>query len=387
MRKQLSGLARFWSPNTQIEDSAEVEHEFFASNLVCIRKLAWLTTAINLLTFAATFSLMPKIEAITSDANIGIQILIVRIMLLTVAFLYLFLSRGNSQAEFRSSQNAFGYLFVMLLLWGLALHSGIFQSIKPLITPYLIGLFAVASFTFLPLRVSLCVFFTSWIIAIASQFKFQPDKAILGANLIHLTTMTIIALVVSRVTYIFKMNEILAKIQIKRLSLTDQLTGLANRRLMDDIFRKEWSRCRRDKKPLGVLMADVDFFKSFNDTYGHQAGDECLRQVGQVFKDMARRSGDLAARYGGEEFLMILPDTNLSGTIKIADEIRTAIERLQITNRTGRNKVLTVSLGAASETPSSNGSIQSLIKAADAALYKAKLEGRNRVAFAKDVEL
>jgi diguanylate cyclase (GGDEF)-like protein len=366
-----------------IEDPAEVEGPLFASNLVRIRTLAWLTIAINIATFAILSFLVPKLDAMTAVHGTGIQLQAVRITLLIAAISYLILSRGTSHPEPGFAQKAYGYGFLLLLLGGLAFHSGVFQTVKPLIAPYLIGIFAVASFTFLSWGVAICIFGVAWIIASVSQYPYQPDQALMTANLIHLTAMTVIALVVSRVTYNFKTNEILAQKEIERLSLTDQLTGLANRRLMEKVLRREWNRCRRDGNPLGVLMADIDFFKAFNDTYGHQAGDECLRKVGETLQGMARRSGDLAARYGGEEFLMILPNTNIAGVAEIAETIRTSIEHLGMKNKAALNQTLTVSLGAASTIPSDHTSVRSLIKAADDALYQAKSQGRNRLVLAE----
>jgi diguanylate cyclase (GGDEF)-like protein len=384
MFKSLGELDQHSSPTLELNNQTDITRSLFASNVKRIRALAWLTTAISLATFVVLSLLMPKINAMAAQNGIGMQIQALRIALFVSALSYLALSRRASRQGPSRTQQTYGYVFLLLLLCGLALHSGIFQALKPLITPYLIGVFAVASFTFLPRHAAVAIFSAAWTAALVSQFHYQPDPAIMTANLIHITVMTLVALVVSRVTFNFKVNEILAQRRIEHLSHTDQLTGLATRRLMDRVLAEEWNRCKREHKPLGLIMADVDFFKSFNDTYGHQAGDECLRKVGEVFRNSARRSGDLAARYGGEEFLMILPNTDMAGVVNVGNKIRSSVEELDIPNKTGLNKTLTLSLGTACFTPSDEGSIQALLKAADDALYTAKSKGRNCLVSAGD---
>jgi len=117
---------------------------------------------------------------------------------------------------------------------------------------------------------------------------------------------------------------------LKMLSATDSLTGLGNRRLFDIAIKNEWSRLTRVTSPLSLIMCDIDYFKQYNDTYGHQQGDNCLKAVADILKKHANRIGDLAARYGGEEFCIILPNTEYTNTLKIADSLRESIELLNI---------------------------------------------------------
>ena len=168
--------------------------------------------------------------------------------------------------------------------------------------------------------------------------------------------------------------------ELKRLSSLDGLTGIANRRYLDDCLIQEWNRANRDKRELSLIMLDVDCFKLFNDTYGHLAGDDCLRQVASVLKNCAKRPADLPARYGGEEFVLLLPNTNITGATSVAEDVRQAVEQLCIPhkNSTAGNYV-TVSLGVASSGNKKMISPQMLVAAADEALYEAKRVGRNRV--------
>ncbi len=167
---------------------------------------------------------------------------------------------------------------------------------------------------------------------------------------------------------------------LEQLARTDALTGLGNRRQAEECLEREWSRHRREGAPLGMLMVDVDGFKAFNDCYGHQAGDECLRRVAAVLADSVRGLVDQPARYGGEEFLLVLPGAALEGALGAAERVRDGVERQAIPHQGSPcSTVLTVSVGAASVLPSDAASPESLIRAADAALYLAKQAGRNKV--------
>jgi diguanylate cyclase (GGDEF)-like protein len=141
----------------------------------------------------------------------------------------------------------------------------------------------------------------------------------------------------------------------------------------------EWQRMAKDKLPLSLILCDIDFFKKYNDTYGHQAGDACLRQVADALRFCAKRSVDLVARYGGEEFAVILPNIKVSEAAQVAEEMRTVINALNIPHvQSGVSQHVTLSLGIACIEPTSSNSPTMLIAAADAALYQAKAAGRNR---------
>lgn len=172
--------------------------------------------------------------------------------------------------------------------------------------------------------------------------------------------------------------------ELTRLSSLDGLTGISNRRQFDETLLREWRRLGRQGRPLSMLLCDVDYFKQFNDSYGHQVGDECLKAVARTLKDTLRRPADLVARYGGEEFAVILPDTEITGALQVAEAMRSAVEGLNITHRYSKGaSVVTISIGVASTTPSRTGSDSSvLLKRADDALYRAKQAGRNRIAAA-----
>ncbi len=168
---------------------------------------------------------------------------------------------------------------------------------------------------------------------------------------------------------------------LRTLSLIDSLTGIANRRNFDETLRAEWRRCAREVKPLSLLMIDIDFFKRYNDEYGHQAGDTCLRAVANCLKTGMTRSHDLVARYGGEEFVCVLPDTPHEGAQAKAEALLAAICALAIPHTTSdvAGGVVSISIGLASVTPHHEFIMENLSLAADQMLYQAKQEGRGRV--------
>ncbi|HHP7229232.1 MAG TPA: diguanylate cyclase domain-containing protein [Xenococcaceae cyanobacterium] len=167
-------------------------------------------------------------------------------------------------------------------------------------------------------------------------------------------------------------------LKLNKLATSDGLTGIANRRYFEQYLQQEWQRLTREQAPLSLIILDIDYFKQYNDTYGHQAGDNCLQQVAQAICSAAKRPADLVARYGGEEFAVILPRTDLEGATYIARKIQTAIRYLQIKHENSTvNNYVTVSQGVTTTVPTLDNIYQSLICVADIALYDAKKKGRN----------
>jgi diguanylate cyclase (GGDEF)-like protein len=168
---------------------------------------------------------------------------------------------------------------------------------------------------------------------------------------------------------------------LENLSSIDGLTGIANRRRFDERMDAEWRRARRGRFPISLALADIDFFKQYNDHYGHPAGDSCLRSVAGTMAGALRRPADLAARYGGEEFALLLPETGGAGALHLAEGLRTAVEALGIPHaRSGIAGSVTVSIGLATFLPSADEDPAAVILMADKLLYHAKKSGRNRVA-------
>ena len=168
--------------------------------------------------------------------------------------------------------------------------------------------------------------------------------------------------------------------RLQQLVNIDGLTGLANRRYLDEIVDREWNRSARNKSPLSFVIFDVDHFKLYNDTYGHTAGDDCLRRLADACRSVLHRSTDVVARYGGEEFAVVLPETPLAGASEVGERIRSAVSALNIDfkHSPGQGHV-TVSVGCASLIADPNSSPGVLVEAADRKLYEAKENGRNRI--------
>lgn len=171
-----------------------------------------------------------------------------------------------------------------------------------------------------------------------------------------------------------------AESELALLARTDDLTGLNNRRTLGEILDQEWRRARRTRSVFSLLFVDLDRFKGYNDTYGHQAGDDALAAVARCIDDNVRRPMDSVARYGGEEFVVVLPDTPAEGAAFIAEKIRSAISALAIEHAGSEYGHITASIGAAAWAPEQDGDVTAVIRAADEALYNAKATGRNRVA-------
>jgi len=173
--------------------------------------------------------------------------------------------------------------------------------------------------------------------------------------------------------------------ELKKLSCLDGLTGIANRRRLDEFLRLECLRSARDGSPMSLILIDIDFFKPYNDHYGHLAGDECLRRVARGLDEAVQRASDLIARYGGEEFAVVLPNTDLNGAKRIASELCEKIRSLAIPHEYSQAAdIVTISMGVVSRVACENLSPADLINLADAALYEAKESGRNRYIVAEE---
>jgi diguanylate cyclase (GGDEF)-like protein len=167
--------------------------------------------------------------------------------------------------------------------------------------------------------------------------------------------------------------------KLKEISILDGLTGIPNRRHFDDTLTIEWKRCLRNETPLSIVLGDIDFFKQFNDIYGHQAGDFCLKAVANALHESLFRVEDTVARYGGEEFVAILPGTDAGGAHAVAERMRQAARDLCIPHERGIGGNVSCSFGVASTLPCADKAPKDLLKMADTGLYAAKNAGRNRV--------
>ena len=167
--------------------------------------------------------------------------------------------------------------------------------------------------------------------------------------------------------------------EIEKLSMTDALTGLSNRRSFNIMLEKEWSRATREQQPLSIIVLDIDKFKYFNDNYGHQHGDMALQTVAEILNLTIKRRTDYVARWGGEEFVILLPSTDVDGAARIAERVRVEIERASIPHPDGFVTKATISAGVTGLIPDMDSVVDKFVSDADKALYSAKQQGRNRV--------
>ncbi|WP_341677508.1 sensor domain-containing diguanylate cyclase [Niveibacterium sp. SC-1] len=171
--------------------------------------------------------------------------------------------------------------------------------------------------------------------------------------------------------------------QLEEMSFKDGLTNVANRRMFDAILEQEWSSAQRNRQPISVILVDIDYFKQYNDQYGHIQGDECLKQVAAALGGAATRAKDFFARFGGEEFVFILPDTEAAAANKIAERCRDAIFKLQLPHAgSSVSQILTISMGAGTVIPLRDDLPMDFVARVDRRLYRAKQYGRNRIAAA-----
>jgi diguanylate cyclase (GGDEF)-like protein/PAS domain S-box-containing protein len=173
--------------------------------------------------------------------------------------------------------------------------------------------------------------------------------------------------------------------EMKGLAYTDSLTGLANRRVFDEVILNEFDRARQASSQLSLLLIDVDHFKTYNDTYGHLAGDRCLKAIGEVLRSVVTRPSDLPARFGGEEFAIVLPDMDGDGAVRLAERVRSTLHQLALPHQASGKSIVTISIGVVDLSQASKFvSAAELVEAADQALYDAKTKGRDRIAVAQN---
>ena len=202
---------------------------------------------------------------------------------------------------------------------------------------------------------------------------FQEEE-VLARVIIHLKLRFLTKTVVEQAAALQKANQYL-----QLIANLDGLTQIPNRRQLDEYLNQEWRRLSREKLPLSLIMCDIDYFKNYNDYYGHLAGDNCLKEVAQAIDRAVKRPADLVARYGGEEFAVIMPNTNAEGAIRVAELIQLEIKQLKIPHAQSQvSAYITLTLGISSQVPTQESQPKFLIDAADQALYAAKKQGRDR---------
>lgn len=294
----------------------------------------------------------------------------------------------------------FQFIFISyILFWGGAI-SIIDQISTGQITVYCVASMSMALMPYLKPKWSLIIYMYVHVIFIISLFCVKQSNLLLFTNVFYSSICVVLSLIISTILFNSKLNDFKNKrliesknIELNRinreltevnsnleeLSCTDCLTGIANRRKFEDFISFEWDKCQRNHCPLSAIMIDVDFFKLFNDNYGHQHGDYCLKKIGETLSNNLNAKYGIVARYGGEEFIIVLEGLNEASALIEAEKIRKSVEALNIPHDFSPvSNHVTISLGISSLIPSEESSIKILIEKSDMALYNAKKRNRNK---------
>lgn len=277
--------------------------------------------------------------------------------------------------------------------WGLAITL-YDQRASENVTVYVVSVLSVSVFFLLKPAHALVIFGACQVVLLSLFTVFQPEGINNTGNYINTTVMMIMAMFMSVSRYVSKrdsyqshevirrQNEEILRInrELREMAITDKLSGLYNRRFLDEILPTEWEKCSRGGQYAAVIMMDIDDFKGYNDYYGHQAGDRCIEIAAETMKQCLVGCGEYLMRYGGEEFAAVLFGTEPQQALDKAESIRAAIHDLGLENKGGhQQKLLTISCGVAYCCPDTGMASRELFSQADKALYRAKAEGKDRV--------
>ena len=347
-------------------------------------------------------SFLIKQENLLSRPDLYYLLMYIILTMGMVGFLLSFIKLGKNIQQNKKKIQVGAVLFACFILFWCAGISLLDQLSYGQIVVYLSAIICIGVIPFFRTIVLLLIYVGAEAFFLILQPYFQESAEIIFGNGINSFTFIVFALVISRMRYksiaedfqnkriiqeknalleekSIRMNDINKLLietnqRLKDLSQRDYLTGVYNRSMFDQTLRVEWDRCKRHHIPLTLMMVDIDFFKQFNDTYGHQAGDECIKRVAEVLSLCARRSSDVITRYGGDEFVLILPHMNRESALSLAEELSRRVRELFIPHANSTvSDCLTVSVGANTLIPSEKSTIQELLRNADKALYEAKL--------------
>jgi diguanylate cyclase (GGDEF)-like protein len=388
----LSRLKLFYNRKIKLPPlSSEEASEFFdlmtVSNLVRTKYIA-LILVLDILLLALIVFLIPDESSFYSSSLVEYY-KINTILCLPLALIVLFTLRPPDAGSVRLRHKVLDNLALCILGLGATAVCLLVGDT----TLYFIAITYVSLLYYKKLKeifLLYCSFFA--LITIGIYFSDWPveNKAIEFSEILRSTILAIIIVYIRLRAKIIALknkkliqnqNEELAKANkiLNNLSMQDGLTNIPNRRSFEKHSRLEWKRAKREQSPVGLLMIDIDWFKKYNDRYGHQKGDDCLKKVAKALHEGIHRAGDMVARYGGEEFVAILPKNDLSGSAEFGEKLNRAIANLRIDHEELPWKKVSISIGAASCIPDERTSIDDLINMADEALYDAKEKGRNRV--------
>lgn len=393
--KQL--LLGFFLPKINKEDTAEF-HFSIATNNVSRVKITALSFVILEIALVIAYFLSNQSD-LWRDNLIYLEMYSAMLVMMLV-FLFVFRKLGQDiLGNLRKILITGSFFCLFILAWsaGIALLD---QQINGQVIVYVFAMTAIAVVPIFPPLLLLFLYLLVHLPFLFLMSKLQPARGLFFSNSINSSAFLFIAWTIALTRFkkqeedfrnhkllqissveLSRMNQELeeANQKLEILSQTDGLTGIYNRMMFEQKIKSEWNRCKRHAIPLSMLMIDLDFFKPYNDHYGHRAGDHCLQQIANVLVSQAKRSADFVARYGGEEFAVVLPHSEKAGALDLAEQIRQGIEDLGIIHEySSISKFLTVSIGVYTVIPSDETDLETFIENADKALYRSKLT-RNTV--------
>lgn len=305
-------------------------------------------------------------------------------------FLYIMRNKPNVMNKHGSVLNKIFLIYIGIWTSLISLAA---QQTHGQITVFLFGIIFVAILTYSsPLFLALYYITLNGFFSILLLYA-QPSLIIRSSHIINSSYFVIIAWLIGAILYNYRIKDFIQKriindqidamrllnIELHRLSTVDALTEISNRRGFNESIISEWNRSAREKTPLSLAMVDIDYFKKYNDFYGHLQGDECLKQVAQIISRFLRQPGDKVFRYGGEEMIITMPNTDIERSTALCESIRSFIEASAIPHPDSPFSTVTVSIGIASIIPAPGTSYHDFLNTVDILLYQAKLEGRNQV--------
>ena len=389
-----------WHPVVPDQYRAKLQKNLTFYNISRLRILAFLTIIINLIliciqqAFMSELDFRPIYDIDTAKAlHIAPQLILLRLAFIGLSLIFLVVFRKPIALDLVSVRHHYyTCTFILFNLVGYSVLSGLIQSAGPgIASSYIMAILVAAAFCYLNWTETVLIYSVSWCAMSFMVWSFQPDWLIAFSGFLNCSIMTVLALAISRIVYTSRVREFLQKEELaktndklQRLSYLDGLTNIPNRRHFDLYLQKEWRKAIRHRTWLALIMIDVDCFKLYNDTYGHQAGDDSLTQIATTLNNVINRPNDMVARYGGEEFVVILPDTNLKGACNIANQMKTEVENLNICHDHSPSGRLTISLGLACMEPDSHTLPDSLLSTADRALYQSKNSGGNQFSYSSE---
>lgn len=380
------------------ENQSEFTAEINRINVSRARITAGFLAVLELFQFLALLIL--KENYFLKTPNIYYGFLFLLFFIIMSGYFIIFSKLSNNILKYRKIILVSGIAFIGIILLRYAGVSLLDQDSSGQIITYTMAMMAIAVTPIYRPTLLLVLYLIIHTIFLILLPHYQKNSEVLFWNCVNSTVFVIVSWFISYMRYkkhmtdfnnkkiIQKNKEELERVnreleqansRLKELSYKDGLTGVYNRFAFDKMIRTEWDRCRRYFIPLSLLMIDIDLFKAFNDEYGHQGGDQCLRQIAGILSACAKRSSDTVARYGGEEFAIILPHMEKERALPFAEKVRKMVEELAIPHgHTANSEFVTISVGVNTIVPSRNTSLHDFIRATDLALYRAK-ESRNRI--------